>query len=100
VGCYTYRKGKSAKFGNVLRPDKDLIVIRDVNHDGHFTEEDGKLVVHTTRMNSFRTMLFHKGGGTITGSAGCQTFPPADFPRFWKALGDQPEFQYVLVTVA
>ncbi len=45
-------------------------------------------------------MYFHRGGkGDFTGSAGCQTIPQNDFNEFWKSLGDQKNFQYVLVNV-
>jgi len=98
-GLYEFQKGTSAKYGNVLRPVRDIFVVRDTDHDGDFDDDDKAASVRAL-LNSGGSLLFHKGGNNITGSAGCQTFRPAVFNGFWKALGPQRRFQYVLCTVA
>lgn len=98
-GLYHFRKGTSPTYGNVLAPESDLFVIRDVDHDGDFDAADQAASVHAL-LNSQKSILFHKGGNDITGSAGCQTLKPADFNNFWEALGPQNRFQYVVATVA
>lgn len=98
-GLYNFEKGQSATYGHVLRPVSDIFVIRDINHDGDFDAEDQAASVQAL-LNSGRSVLFHKGGNNITGSAGCQTLKPAEFEQFWAALGPQSRFQYVVTTVA
>jgi LysM repeat protein len=98
-GFYEYQKGTSKKYGNILRPVRDIYVIRDIDHDGDFDAKEKAGSIEAL-LNSRDTILFHKGGSNITGSAGCQTFQPAEFDRFWRALGNQKRFQYVLCTVA
>lgn len=98
-GLYEFQKGTSTKYGNVLRPVKDIFVIRDTDHDGDFDEADKASSIKDL-LNSRDSILFHKGGNNITGSAGCQTFKPAVFNGFWESLGTQKRFQYVLCTVA
>jgi hypothetical protein len=69
-------------------------VERDSNGDGRFTIEDSH------RIDAFgvgATMLIHVGGETMTGSAGCQTIPPHQYPTFLSSLGPSPRFYYVLV---
>jgi hypothetical protein len=97
-GLYRYHKDHSEK-GNILRPDHNIYVVRDVNHDGVFNEVDDQRVLDKERLNSYLTILFHAGGANLSGSAGCQTFPPKDFAKFWAALGTQKKFDYVLTTV-
>jgi peptidoglycan hydrolase-like protein with peptidoglycan-binding domain len=95
-GVHPYAKGSSTTYGNILRPTKDIIAERDTNHDGLFDQND--TVSNVSALNAGTSMLFHKGGNTITGSAGCQTMKPADFEKFWLALGTkQQRFLYVLV---
>lgn len=98
-GLYEYKKGTSKKYGDILRPVKDIFVIRDIDHDGNFGAQDMAASIQAL-LNSRDTILFHKGGNNITGSAGCQTFQPTEFNRFWSALGSQKRFQYVLCAVA
>ncbi len=97
-GLYFFEKSRSAKFGNVLRPVKDIFVVRDVDHDGDFDAKDKAASVEAL-LSSGRSILFHAGGREITGSAGCQTMHPDVFKSFWNALGNQTRFQYVMATV-
>ena len=98
-GLYNFEKGESSAYGHVLRPLSDIFVIRDINHDGDFDAADQAASVQAL-LNSGRSVLFHKGGNNITGSAGCQTLKPAEFDQFWTSLGSQSRFQYVVATVA
>jgi LysM repeat protein len=98
-GLYNYEKAESPHLGHVLRPLSDIFVIRDINHDGDFDAADQAGSVQAL-LNSGRSVLFHKGGNNITGSAGCQTLKPAEFDQFWASLGSQSRFQYVVATVA
>ena len=82
-----------------MRPISDTFVMRDVDHDGDFDAADQAASVREL-LNSGKSILFHKGGKDITGSAGCQTLKPVEFGRFWDSLGSQRRFQYVVATVA
>jgi len=94
-GTFSFQKSHSGNLGDVLRPTQAVGVERDTNHDGRINADDPKGAGRSTD-NSF---LFHAGGNTNTGSAGCQTLKPADFRAFWNGLGDQKTFNYVLVDV-
>lgn len=97
-GSYLYRVEKGhSKYGNVLRSVAKINVQRDTNHDGYFDAMD--TVTKPEALSAGYSILFHKGGNNITGSAGCQTLKPGVFEEFWKALGvsKQKEFWYVLV---
>lgn len=98
-GLYNYKRDKSGTFGDVLRPISDIFVVRDVDHDGDFDAADQAASVREM-LNSHDSILFHKGANSFTGSAGCQTLQPAEFAKFWAALGGQSRFQYALATVA
>lgn len=76
-GYYEYAKS-SWKHGFCLRAKSDFRVERDWNHDGQFTE--------SRRTDGGASMLFHQGGTYGTSSAGCQTFPPAEWARFVATL--------------
>lgn len=94
AGYYEYRTERHGKFGNVLRPTSATMAERDTNQDGLFN--DG------ASSSAGRTMLFHKGGNTITGSAGCQTMKPAEYNRFWRdltAVGNPGTVGYTLINV-
>ncbi len=84
-GHYEYAKSKGyngwLKGKDVLRPVRDVAAQYDVNHDGWFDAKDG------TFKGKANDLLFHEGGNSMTGSAGCQTMKPADFKRFWSELG-------------
>jgi LysM repeat protein len=99
-GLYEYQRSHSDHLGDVLAPTSDVFVIRDVNHDGKFTDVDKMAVTVREKLNSGRSVLFHMGGNKMTGSAGCQTMPPGEFRSFWKQLGHQSRYQYALATVA
>jgi LysM repeat protein len=94
-GTVRFQKSHSGNLGDVLRPTRPLGVERDTNHDGRIDGDDPRGKGQSTD-NSF---LFHAGGNTNTGSAGCQTLKPGDFQAFWNGLGDQKTFNYVLVNV-
>jgi len=94
-GTVSFQKSHSGNLGDVLRPTGPLGVERDTNHDGRIDAGDPRGKGQSTD-NSF---LFHAGGNTNTGSAGCQTLKPGDFQTFWNGLGDQKTFNYVLVNV-
>lgn len=66
--------------------------MRDTNHDGRFTAADG---IH--RRGAGTSMLFHQGGNSMTGSAGCQTMNPGDYAAFLGLVAGQGSFSYVLV---
>ena len=92
-GTVTFSKSHSANLGDVLRPTEAHDIVRDTNHDGRIGAGD------KTVQSSDGSFLFHAGGNTNTGSAGCQTMKPGDFQNFWSSLGDQSRFNYVLVNV-
>lgn len=92
-GTVTFQKSTSGSLGNVLRPTENHAIQRDTNHDGRIDVGEGASV------STDRSFLFHAGGNTNTGSAGCQTMKPADFQAFWNGLGGQGQFNYVLVNV-
>ncbi|GEM_PF-399898 len=94
-GTVTFQKSASSTLGNVLRPTENHAVQRDTNHDGLIDAKDAK----GTGVSTDNSFLFHAGGNTNTGSAGCQTLKPGDFQVFWNGLGDQKAFNYVLVNV-
>lgn len=104
-GTYEYTKSYAEGFGteqerghNILRPATANPVERDSDRNGDFDRDDAAR--NKRNSTDSATMYFHRGGrGKFTGSAGCQTMPQSDFNEFWKSLGDQNRFQYVLVTV-
>ncbi len=97
AGTYEFRKDRSSTYGDVLRPVSAITAERDINHDGAFDGKD--VATNQAALSAGTSMLFHKGGRNITGSAGCQTMPPATFEAFWAALGNQKQFRYVLLKV-
>ncbi len=91
-GSDRFTRDYSPHLGDVLRPTGSVKIDRDTSHDGAF---DGP---NTRSISTDELFLFHAGGSTITGSAGCQTLRPADFSRFWSDLNQgQKQFSYVLV---
>lgn len=95
-GYNEYYVSSSDHLGRVLRPSHATRSEVDVNHDGRFTKADGK---HRTISGDY-SMLFHAGGESNTGSAGCQTMPPEVFDRFWRDLtrgGKQGRIGYTIV---
>jgi hypothetical protein len=72
---------------------------RDSNGDGRFTLADPNRI---DRKGVGHTMYIHQGGSmnraiVNTWSAGCQTVPQNLYPTFLSALGQKPEFFYVLI---
>lgn len=92
-GTVTFSKSHSDRLGDVLRPTEAHAIVRDTNHDGRIGADDKRV------KSTDGSFLFHAGGNTNTGSAGCQTMRPGDFQTFWNSLGDQSRFNYVLVNV-
>jgi hypothetical protein len=78
-GYYEYKTGTSNTLGKVLCPTKSAMAERDTSHDGVFQPNE-------PRASAGNSMLFHAGGATNTGSAGCQTMPPNEYTRFWADL--------------
>jgi hypothetical protein len=78
-----------------LRPAKGIEANRDTNHDGVFDGRDS--VSDRAALASGKSILFHSGGGTVTGSAACQTLRPVIFEAFLACLGTQSRFCYLLL---
>lgn len=96
AGYNEYYVSSSDRLGRVLRPSRATRGEVDVNHDGRFTKADGKKRISSGDYS----MLFHAGGETGTGSAGCQTMPPKRFDRFWRDLtrgGNQGRIGYTII---
>lgn len=99
TGTHQFKKGFTAKRGNILIPTVPIQLERDSNHDGWFGNDvvKAKLAANLDAGDTF----FHKGGrGGFTGSAGCQTLEAGVFDKFWAALESQQEFYYVIVNVS
>ena len=94
-GVYQFKKEASEHYGNILRPAQAITSERDTDHNGWFGGRD--LVSRRKALNSGKSILFHRGGTQITGSAACQTLRPTIFNAFFRALGDQQQFFYLLV---
>ncbi len=93
-GTYRYSMKPGNFVGNrYFEVSRTQVVQRDTNHDGKFTAADG-----IDRAGAGTTMYIHQGGVNGTGSAGCQTMPPAEYNRFLNALGNQTTFSYVLMS--
>lgn len=89
-GSYEFVKS-SWKHGFCLRPVRDYRVQRDMNHNGRWDD--------SARTGGGGSMLFHSGGSSSTGSAGCQTFPPSEWARFQRLIGPaRGSFAYTIVT--
>lgn len=98
AGTHPFKKGYTAKRGDILIPTVPIQLERDSNHDGRFGNDvvKTKLAANLYAGDTF----FHKGGrGGFTGSAGCQTLEASVFNEFWAALDSQQFFYYVIVEV-
>ncbi len=96
AGYFEFTTGSSSTLGRVLRPVSDYRVERDTNQDGVFGNDRG------ATSGGGNSMLFHAGGSTITGSAGCQTMTPAEYARFWRDVnsgGSGGRIGYTLIEV-
>ncbi len=100
IGTYIFKKGTSKTYGNILMPTAPIRLERDSNHDGVFDAKD--IVKKSLEKNQYASdTYFHKGGGkNFTGSAGCQTLVAHEFTKFWKSLGQQSTFHYVLIRMS
>ena len=97
AGYYEYRTGSSNSLGRVLRPTQSTMAERDINQDGLFNAAD-----RGAMGSAGRSMLFHAGGNTLTGSAGCQTMAPGEYNRFWSDLnssGNPGNIGYTLINL-
>jgi peptidoglycan hydrolase-like protein with peptidoglycan-binding domain len=95
-GFYEFTTGYSSRLGRTLNPIRDYRVERDTNQDGVFGNDGGAM------SGGGSSMLFHAGGSSITGSAGCQTMPPDEYARFWRDLnsgGTNGRVGYTLIEV-
>ena len=95
-GSYEFTTGYSSRLGRTLNPVRDSQVERDTNQDGVFGNDGGRMT------GGGSSMLFHAGGSSITGSAGCQTMPPDEYARFWRDLnsgGTNGRVGYTLIEV-
>ncbi|MGV3621975.1 MAG: glycoside hydrolase family protein [Archangium sp.] len=96
---YHYKRSyKSAFGGNILAPDLaygNPTVRRDTNRDYKI---DGRDQVFSGDWGG-QGYYFHRGVGGNTYSAGCQTLEQSNFNAFWRALGTQSGFSYVLANV-
>jgi peptidoglycan hydrolase-like protein with peptidoglycan-binding domain len=96
AGFYEFTTGYSSRLGRTLNPVRDYRVERDTNQDGVFGNDGGRM------SGGGSSMLFHAGGSSITGSAGCQTMPPDEYARFWRDLnsgGTNGRVGYTLIEV-
>lgn len=95
-GFYEFNTGYSSRLGRTLNPIRDYRVERDTNQDGTFGNDGGRT------SGGGNSMLFHAGGSSITGSAGCQTMAPEEYARFWRDLnsgGTNGRIGYTLIEV-
>jgi len=96
TGFYEFNTGYSNKLGRTLNPVRDYRVERDTNQDGVFGNDGGRM------SGGGNSMLFHAGGSSITGSAGCQTMSPEEYGRFWRDVnsgGTNGSIGYTLIEV-
>lgn len=88
-----YHKTWSTKYGDHLEPSGNPYAQRDENRDYKFEKGEKKY----NGSWGGQLMYIHKAYYGDTGSQGCQTMDPGRFASFWKALGGQKDFSYVLV---
>lgn len=86
-GCYTYKVSESDKLGGILRPVDGVKVDRFRNGEFQKTSEI---------KNDF---LFHHGGDDNTYSAGCQTFAPNDWEKFWGLVSSGSNSNNIKYTI-
>jgi GH24 family phage-related lysozyme (muramidase)/murein DD-endopeptidase MepM/ murein hydrolase activator NlpD len=90
-----YHKAWSEKFGSHLQPFGNPYAQRDLNRNFKFDKGEQKFNGDWDG----RAMFIHRAWATDTGSQGCQTMEEGRFNSFWRALGGQNDFSYVLVNV-
>ncbi len=97
---YHYKRSfKSGFGGNILAPDLAFgnpTVQRDTNRNYKIDKND-KIYSGDWGGQGY---YFHRGVGGNTYSAGCQTLEQTKFNAFWRALGSQSGFSYVLANVS
>lgn len=86
-GCYTYKVSESDKLGAILKPVDGVRVDRF---------RDGRFQKTSEIKNDF---LFHHGGQDNTYSAGCQTFSPNDWQRFWSVVSSGSNSNNIKYTI-
>jgi GH24 family phage-related lysozyme (muramidase)/LysM repeat protein len=91
-----YHKAWSSKFGNHLQPYGNPWAQRDEDRDFKFEKNERAYNGSWSGV----AMFIHRAWSTDTGSQGCQTMEEGRFNTFWRALGGQKDFSYVLVNVA
>lgn len=90
-----YHKAWSTKFGNHLQPYGNPWAQRDLDRDYKFEKNERSYNGDW----GGQAMFIHRAWSTDTGSQGCQTMEEGRFNTFWRALGSQKDFSYVLVNV-
>lgn len=90
-----YHRAWSSKFGYHLEPSGNPYAQRDENRNYRFDASDRKY----NGSWGGQLMYVHRAWSTDTGSQGCQTMEEGRFNTFWRALGAQQNFSYVLVDV-
>ncbi|VWX54512.1 LysM peptidoglycan-binding domain-containing protein [Novosphingobium sp. 9U] len=100
AGVYHFRPEQHPHLGAIWRARDIQVVDRDCNHDGKFTPDLPTSGDKTDPCNAGTTMYIHKGGTSFTGSAGCQTLPPADFDALRTSVGEQPSLDYILINAS
>lgn len=97
---YHYKRSfKSGFGGNILAPDLAFgnpTVQRDTNRNYKIDKNDK---VYSGDWGG-QGYYFHRGVGGNTYSAGCQTLEQSKFNAFWRSLGTQSGFSYVLANVS
>jgi LysM repeat protein len=91
-----FHKAWSTKFGNHLQPYGNPYAQRDEDRDYRFEKNERSY----NGSWGGQAMFIHRAWSTDTGSQGCQTMEEGRFNTFWRALGGQKDFSYVLVNVA
>jgi LysM repeat protein len=91
-----YHKAWSSTFGNHLEPYGNPYAQRDLNRNYKFDKGERSYNGDW----GGQAMFIHRAWATNTGSQGCQTMEEGRFNTFWRALGGQKDFSYVLVNVA
>lgn len=90
-----YHKAWSSKFSNHLQPFGNPSAQRDTNRNYKFDKGEQKYNGDW----GGQAMFIHRAWSTDTGSQGCQTMEEGRFNTFWRSLGGQNDFSYVLVNV-
>ncbi|MBN2362293.1 MAG: hypothetical protein JXR83_22765, partial [Deltaproteobacteria bacterium] len=90
-----YHKARNSNFGDHLEPSGSPYAQRDQDRDYKFEKGEKKFRGEW----GGQAMFIHRAWANNTGSQGCQTMEEGRFNEFWRALGRQQDFSYVLVNV-